>query len=334
MSNNKITLPIDCVIAVTYKCNSRCVMCDIWKIKDASDLNLTDFTKLPSTLLDVNLSGGETFMHVDLPAIVSVVQKQCPRVRIVISSNGFMPDLIEKKMQEILKIKSDIGIAISIDGIGEMHDKIRGIPGGYDKAMDTVKRLQKLGMTNLRLSFTILPENLKHLKLVYEESRKLGIQFTYTFAQSSDIYFGGKKMDNHPDLISLKDQVGYVINRELHRLKPKSWVRAYFAYGLYQFVSKEKQILSNDPGSRFFFLDPKGDVYPSVVHNFKMGNIKDYKTWEELWQSNEAETARTNVKTKGQPVWMICTARTALKKHPVKVGLWILKNMITGVKLK
>ena len=73
MSNNKITLPIDCVIAVTYKCNSRCVMCDIWKIKDASDLNLTDFTKLPSTLLDVNLSGGETFMHVDLPAIVSVV---------------------------------------------------------------------------------------------------------------------------------------------------------------------------------------------------------------------------------------------------------------------
>jgi Fe-coproporphyrin III synthase len=332
--NKNVALPTDCVIAITYGCNARCTMCDIWKIKEPPEFGLEQFEKLPHTLKDINLSGGETFLHNKLPEIVFVVVKQCPKARVVISSNGFAPDLIEKQMKEILEIKPNIGVAISIDGIDKMHDEIRGIPGGYDRAMDTVKRLQDLGMTNLRLSFTIMEENLTHLSRVYDKSRELGIEFTYTFAQSSENYFGGKQIENHPNLQELKKQISYVMNGELRKFSPKSWVRAYFANGLYKFSTTKKQMLSNDPGSKFFFLDPKGDVYPSVVHNFKMGNIYNYQTWSELWQGKEANEARQNVKEKGVPVWMICTARTALKKHPIKIGLWILKNMITGVNLK
>ncbi|EKD42897.1 MAG: radical SAM protein, partial [uncultured bacterium] len=123
-------LPIDCVLALTYNCNARCNMCDIWKIKNSPELTLEDVSKLPSSLRDVNLSGGEPFLRRDLPEIVAAVRKACPKARMVISTNGFLTPVIDKAMDKILQIAPDIGVAISIDGIGEMHNTVRGIPGG------------------------------------------------------------------------------------------------------------------------------------------------------------------------------------------------------------
>jgi MoaA/NifB/PqqE/SkfB family radical SAM enzyme len=236
-------------------------------------------------------------------------------------------------MKKILKIKPDIGVSISIDGMHEMHEKIRGIPNGFKLDMDTLERLQKLGMTNLRFGFTILPENVAHFRLVYDEARRRGIQFTHAFAQSSEHYFGGISIDNHPDQKELQDGYTYVMNQELKSWNPKRWARAYFAYGLYRFSVSRRQVLSNDPGTKFFYLDPRGMVYPSVVHNFPMGNIQNVQSWNDLWHGKRAEDARGLVMTKGKPAWMICTSRTAIKRHPLSVGFWVLKNKFGGVRL-
>ncbi|MFH0857834.1 MAG: radical SAM protein [Candidatus Magasanikbacteria bacterium] len=330
---SKQIMPIDCVLGITYNCNSRCVMCDIWKIKDSPELSLEQYKKLPKTLRDINISGGEPFLRKDLVELVKTVVETCPKARIVISSNGFLPAMIEKQMKEILKIKPDIGIAISVDGYGDMHEKIRRIPGAWNKVMDTIQRLQGLGMKNIRIAFTILEQNIQDFSKVYEVSKKMGVQFTHAFAQSSEFYFGGIQYVNHPDVKELQKQYYSIISQELQSWNLKRWLRAYFAYGLYNFATKKEQVLSNDPGTRFFYLDPDGIVYPSVVHNFPMADIEEYKTWKELWSSDFANKARNLVKTKGQPAWMVCTARTALKKHPMKVGLWILRNKFFGVKL-
>lgn len=328
----KVPLPIDCVLGITYNCNSRCVMCDIWKIKKFPELDVSEYEKIPKTLKDINISGGEPFLRTDIPDIIKVVTKRAPKARMVISTNGFTPALIETQMKKILKIKPDIGIAISVDGYKDMHEKIRKIPNAWDKDMETLERLQRLGMKNLRLAFTILPENVKDFSKVYEETRKRGIQFTHAFAQSSEHYFGGIEVKNQPDLKELQKQYIHVINRELGTWAPKRWFRAFFAHSLYTFSVEKKQVLNNDPGRRFFYLDPRGVVYPSVVHTFPMGNIQNYKRFDTLWQSDRANDARTLVKEKGQPAWMICTARTAIRKNPVKVSCWIAKNKFGGMR--
>ncbi|MBT7755097.1 MAG: radical SAM protein, partial [Candidatus Magasanikbacteria bacterium] len=235
--------------------------------------------------------------------------------------------------KKILEIKPGIGIAISVDGYGDMHEKIRGIPSAWDKNMDLVERLQKLGMKNLRLAFTILPENVQDFGKVYDEAKKRGLQFTHAFAQSSEHYFGGIHVENHPDIKVLQEQYSYVMNQELKSWNLKRWVRAYFAYGLYRFSMELKQVLTNDPGTKFFYLDPRGVMYPSVVHTYSMGNIQNHDTFDALWYGTRAKDARKKVETEGVAAWMICTARTAIKRHPLKVAAWVFKNKIFGVTL-
>jgi len=343
----KCNLPIDCVIAVTYKCNSRCTMCDIWKIKDFAEFGLDQIKKLPSSLRDINLSGGEPFLRTDLPEIVEKISQQIPQARIIISTNGFATELIVKQMKTILKIKPNIGLALSIDGLGKMHDEIRGIEGGFVKAINTIKELQDLGMTNLRLGFTVSRRNVQQLNKVYELSRKLGVQFTHSFAQSSEFYFGGKQntdfknvaeegmtegmalghQSDKPLVGVLKQQYKKLIKKELYGWNLKRFARAYYADAMLRFILSKNQSLDNAPGRDFFFMDPSGEIYPSVVHNFKMGNIEEVTDgFEKFWCSDKMEKIRINIDKAKMPVWMICTARTAIKKHPFKVGWWVLRK--------
>lgn len=356
----KCRLPTDCVLAITYDCNARCAMCDIWKIKGFPKLAAEEFKKLPPSLRDINISGGEPFLRHDLPEITAEIVMACPRARIIISTNGFLTDIIIRQMKEILKIKPGIGVAVSIDGIGEMHDEMRGVPGGFKRDMETIKQLKALGVANIRLGFTITEKNIGHIKKVYDLSRQLGVEFTHSFAQSSEFYFGGKKNTDfqwvgdeslsqgmalgteaqenvsRPLRELLGEQYEYLIKSELKSWNLKRWARAYFAFGMHDFISSSKSILSNAPGRDFFFLDPNGIIYPSVVHNFRMGDIKkisDAPAFEQFWCSQEAEGAREKTDKSQMPVWMVCTARTAIKKHPFKVLAWILKNKLFGFKL-
>jgi MoaA/NifB/PqqE/SkfB family radical SAM enzyme len=279
-------------------------------------------------LCDINVSGGEPFLRQDIVELVKILHETCPKARIVISTNGYLTDLIKEKMREILKFVPTAGVGVSIDGIGEMHDKIRGIPGGFNLATKTVRVLrEEVGMNNLRLAFTVSKQNVTHMSKVYDLSRELGVQFTLALAQSSEFFFGGKQIVEEPSETELKEQFNYVIGQELKSWQPKRWARAYFAESLYKFARTGRQALPSRAGIDFFFLDPFGNVYPSVVHNAVMGNLHE-KSFEEIWNSAEAEEARKKVKESEQDVWMICTARTAIKRNLLKVGWWIFKNKL------
>ena len=44
----KVTYPTDAVLAVTYRCDSKCEMCNIWKLDPQELLSVDDFAKVPS----------------------------------------------------------------------------------------------------------------------------------------------------------------------------------------------------------------------------------------------------------------------------------------------
>ena len=320
--------PTDCVIAVTYLCNSRCVMCDFWKETRQPTVTLRDFRKLPTTLRDINVSGGEPFLHPQIVDIVRVLRETCPHARIIISTNGFLTDIILARVREILAFYPELGIRISLDGVGEMHERIRRIPQAFEKVLATLRQLKAIGAKDLGLAYTMSGENAEHLTKVYDLSVQEGVQFTCAIAQSSYFYFGGKQIEQKIPRAIIVREFDKLIHSELYRWNPKSWVRAYFAYGLKRLALDNVQLLPSRAGEDFFFLDPFGVVYPSVVHAVVMGNLKDVETFGELWTSPAAADARAAVAAHAHPHWMVCTARTAIRRHALRVIWWIIQSKL------
>jgi Fe-coproporphyrin III synthase len=309
---NKSTIK-DIVWAVTYRCNSRCRMCNIWQMQDFSgELAITDMVKLPSSLQNINLSGGEPFLRMDLPEIVAAIKQQCPQVRITISSNGFATAIILDKMKEILKIDPEITVALSLDGVGLAHEAVRNIPGAFEKTIATLHGLKKLGVNNLRLAFTIGDYNTAELKKVYELSRQEGVEMTIAAVHSSDNFFN--KTNEMKALPEITAELSWLMKQELAGWNVKRWLRAYFIFGLIKFVQTGRRILPDYSGQISCFIDPQGKIYPCDISLDQMGNLKE-----------GLKPGQTGLQACAHS-WMICTAREAMRRHWFKVGMWILRN--------
>jgi len=326
----KIKMPNDFVLAITYQCNSRCRMCNIWKREPLPDLALAEYQKLPDNIKEVNISGGEPFLSSNLLEIIKILIAKNPQVRIIISSNGFATELVLKKIQEIRKIKPDIGLGISIDGIGEIHDQIRGIPGGFNKVLATLKGLQDLGIKNLRIAFTAGDYNILELNKVYNLAKELGVEFSLAAIHNADNYFN--VVDNKiTKKAEFQAEFKNLITDQLKSWKIKNWLRAYFAYALLHFVETGQRLLPNYSGQDNVFIDPVGNVYPADVSGHIMGNLNDFESFADLFFAEQAQKAISLEKINQN--WMICTARSAIKRHPLKVLGWIISHKLLGLKI-
>jgi len=316
--------PVDATIAITYKCNSRCQMCNIWQEKNPAQLPMSAFANLSRSLRYINLSGGEPFLRPDLPDIVKLVKERSPQAQIIISSNGFVTDLIIPTMEKILEIDQTVGIRISLDGLKATHNRIRGIEV-FDRAQATIDGLKKIGVKNLGFSFTVMSDNASELPAVFDLSKKLGVELAMALVQNSDIYF--QKGDNNIyDLSEINKSLDYVIDKELSSLSPKHWARAFYDYGLKLSANTGQRLLPSGAGLDSLFIDAHGDIYPSNLINIKMGNIID-DDLDNIWQSKNANQVREYmVRNFISESWIICTIRGEMKRHIIKVANWIVIN--------
>jgi MoaA/NifB/PqqE/SkfB family radical SAM enzyme len=327
----KNKFPVDAVVAVTYRCNSRCVMCNIWQIKDFPEMAPAEYARLPASLTEINISGGEPFLRRDLPEIIRVIKKACPKARLIVSSNGFLVEVIKEMLPRILEIDPKIGLNISIDGLGEVQERVRRVPKAWEKDVETLRFARKIGVKNLGVSFTLNNENAGQARRVYDFCQKNKLKFTMALAQSSEVYFGQAKNKLAAPEAVVRDEFQYLVKKHLNSFNPLAWARAYFINGLYDLAAGRKAPLKSPAGEDFFYLDPKGDVYPSVADNLVMGNIRESESFIALWNSEQAEKARSAIQGYESDYWFICTARSAMKRNPLKVAKWILGKKVVGV---
>jgi MoaA/NifB/PqqE/SkfB family radical SAM enzyme len=324
------TEPFDAVIAVTYRCNARCQMCNIWQVKDHDDCKPEDYRIIPNTLRHINISGGEPFLRSDLPDIVRVVSERNPKAHILVSSNGFQPSRTVESVRRMLSYHQNLGVGISIDGIGAMHDKVRGIPGAFEKSTETVRRLrEELGLRDIRIAFTLQDDNVGHLLDVFELSKKLGTQFTWVVAQTSSHYF--QNTENSSGHWSggtqVQGNVLELISRQLRSAKPKDWARAFFSHGNLLRARNEPRPIRCKAASSFFFIGPRGDVHACNARNLPLGNIRK-QSWVEIWNGKHADEVREEVSRCTDNCWMVCTARSSMLEAVPEVVAWITYNKL------
>lgn len=157
--------PAYLVFFVTSRCNCRCSWCFNWRnVHDdevTEELSLRAIEKLARsmrTLPQLLLSGGEPFLRPDIAEIVEIFYRYAGTRQISIPTNGGLPRRINRAVTAILEKcpKAYINVNLSLDGIGEDHDRSRGIAGTFDRLCETHQYLKNLQGRHHRLCVNFL----------------------------------------------------------------------------------------------------------------------------------------------------------------------------------
>ena len=196
-------------ITVTRRCNSRCIMCNIWRLhRDREELAREEIIGFLSSsslshLVELDLTGGEPLLRLDLPEIIEDVcglrQKNLGSLKtIALATNGLLPRRTAERVEKILDAidgKFDLAMVCSLDGFDECHDGIRGVPGAYSKARETIKRLGEIASRNhhyqLGIKTTILPNNWEQIPDLMRFAEENGL-----FHILSPVLFAEKRFRN------------------------------------------------------------------------------------------------------------------------------------------
>jgi MoaA/NifB/PqqE/SkfB family radical SAM enzyme len=170
---------------VTSRCNLRCKHCFyLDELNKHEEMSLEEIEKVAKSLypLDfVRMTGGEPFLRKDLPEVIHVFSQHAGVCRMGLISNGTRPEWAEKAIRKTFEMNPDItlDVGISVDGLEEVHDNIRGLKGSYNNAKQTAQTMVRLKdeFPNLlsSLVLTVTSQNEKHLDEFYDEVSSWGV---------------------------------------------------------------------------------------------------------------------------------------------------------------
>jgi len=227
-----------------------------------------------------------------------------------------------------------VGFRISIEGLSQKNDNLRGRESGFDRGMKLLLGLIEMGNKNVGFGITVSDNNSEDMLHLYHLANNLGVEFS-TASFHNSYYF--HKDDN---IINNKNEVinnfKKIIELLLKENNVKSWYRAFFNLGLINYIKGGKRMLPCEAGSENFFIEPYGDVYPcngleDRIWKESMGNIFDFNTFEELWESNQANRVRELVSKCPKNCWMVGTASPVMKKYIQHTTKWVIKNKIKSI---
>lgn len=313
----RVSKPLILTYAITHRCNSRCVMCGIWKIKKHNELSLYEIenlfaSKTLNQLESLDLTGGEPFLRQDIVNIAKIAEEKLNTIKeLRIVSNGFLPNIVIKRVKEILK-ETDLklGIKVSLDGMNKTHEKLRRVKNAFSLTTTTLRELAKLknDRLNVYIGFTVMPENYNELIEVYKLSQNLGIDLLFKPAISANQFYNIKdkfiltaysnKILHDIDYIRSEfkspDKRFSEIEKSLREIIQKRFINC-----VKDFIKRPNQRVVNCYAAlASLFINPNGDVFPCVTLNDKLGNVTE-KPLDELWNSERANNIRKKI-NKGQ----------------------------------
>lgn len=314
------TKKLNGTVIVTYRCNARCTMCNRYKApsRPEEEISIETIRKLPPMYF-TNITGGEPFIREDLKDIVRELNKKSDRI--VISTNGFFTDRIIDLCREF----PNIGIRISIEGLEQTNNEIRGLPDGYNRGYTTLKKLREMGLKDVGFGMTVQDRNAEDLVALYDLSDKLGMEFATASLHNSFYFVEAKNIIRDRPMVA--QHFEDLTNRLLDSNSPKKWFRAYFNHGLINYIYGQKRLLPCDMSFDTFFIDPYGDVMPCNGTKEKevMGNLNE-QSWNDLWNSEQAETVRRKVRACDRNCWMIGSVSPAMHKYIWVPMWWVIRH--------
>lgn len=328
----RLTAPAKITLAMTYACNFKCKTCNIGKnfAKDPisvrkEELSAKEIGKIfkntdPSW---IQLTGGEPFFRTDIYDIMKEIKENCNNIYAVhTTTNGFATENIVANVKKILDLKIPrLAISISIDGMENKHNDIRGVPNAFEHAMETFKQLKALENKNFNVfvSYTSSPSNMGMLEETMNGLKcKYGIDpkhFHMNLFHVSEHYFTNASPEN-------KEEYNQKVINELKKMrgmKRGNDFEVAFLESKYLKFAEDFVKTGNSPMpckalNSSCFIDPYGNIYPCLIWGNKIANLRDFDyDLKKIWQLQTAKNAHINAKNLNCPnCWTPCEAYQTL----------------------
>jgi len=348
---NFYVMPFNLTLSVTNRCIAKCRTCNIWRAYlDNPDMVKQELTagewenilkSIGTYPVWVTISGGNQFLRDDLALIISSVAKYCRPTVINIPVSGVMPEVIYEKTEELLKIckagNIKLIVNISLDGLGEKQDYMRGFKGDFEKTLKTYKKLitLKKRYANFYLGiYTVVSAfNVNDISDICDFVKKELKPDAYAIEIA----------EQRKELINLSDAIvppvkayGDAVSYYLKRFKEKSRGILYLKQLIrrrYYYLISEGIVIPCRAGVVSAQISPYGDVWPCCTRAEVMGNLKEVEyDFKKIWFSRKANDIRKDIRERKCSCTHCNPYYTNILFHPkslIAVCVDFLKSNIT-----
>lgn len=311
--------------AVTMRCQSRCLTCNIWQLRPKNELTLDEireFARKNDYFRWLSLTGGEPFLREDLVDIVGAFNDSSKGLYLLTIPTNSLCNIDKEvgKIRQMLEMRiPKVTITVSLDGYGEMHDTVRGVPGNFGKAVSMYKSLRQLKKEYPSLSvvfgYTISRANQGSLHRTYLEIKKDMPYVTYNdfhinLAQMSDNYYHNADAAIAADRDIAAGEMQYALDHRKKGLNIMSGIESRFLSGLIEFTKSGTPPIKCRSLDASIFMDSWGNIFPSIMWNYTLANAREIGyDLGNMWLSQKANEARNAMATGNDPAhWTSCEA--------------------------
>ena len=303
-------LPFSIVVSVSYRCNSKCQTCDVWR-KPNDDMTLEEWDKAFANIgkgpLYFTFTGGEPFMRKDTVDMALSAYKHCQPSVITIPTNGILTKQIINQVDRLCAgtPKSKIGINLSLDEVGERHDEIRMVPGNWKKAMKTwaeLKTLQKEHKNLVLTNHTVISNyNIDRFFEIYA-----GLEFLKPDSYITEIAEERVELDTVGwGITPMAEKYGPIADflsqkaRE-RRVSGIAKITQAFRAEYYQLAKntlyEQKQVISCYAGWASCQIAPNGDIWSCCIRAEGVGNLRENEyDLKRIWTGDEMAKMRDSI---------------------------------------
>ncbi len=292
LSNFKrLDSPYKITLALTYRCNLRCKICNIWKVPLKQEIGIQEIEKLFRSLKHLywlDLTGGELTLKEDLLDIVKVIIKNAKKILILhISTNGQLPFKLMNLIKEVLRAGIIPVVNISIEAASALNDELRGVKGAYLNSLETFKILKGLRKGYYYLSCTISDHNIKHIPELIAELRK-DIPFFSFSDLHFNIFYNSSHYFHNKDTVGLSSADIETVMSYLQLCKNGGFIKHFLETSyrrMYIQSLKQSEVSFKCQALRSMcFINPYGEVYPCTAYDKVMGNLQEYNyDLQKIW---------------------------------------------------
>jgi len=280
-----LSAPKNVVWDVTYFCNLSCKHCLTASGTPAkNELNTSEALALIDKLaaagvLSVSLSGGEPFLRKDILTLVEHITKA--NMRVDIATNGIsLPETTLKRLSQLPVFQ----MQVSIDGIAEQHDKLRGRAGAFERSCKTIRKLRKQGI-QVGIGMTVTADNFNSVERVID----LALELDCSAFKAIPFLPAGRGHENQRLGLSRENyrQLGKIITTRSKELEGSLNITTVTTFP-FLFANAPDKVMDNGPmgcaaGYDTLSIGADGSAYPcTFLQEFPLGNLRD-QNLQTLW---------------------------------------------------